>query len=458
MAKNSIRDFSATSSSNTDIQSVDIDENCAASGINNAIRELMADLKDVSTGTVNLETPAADRLDVDNIRIDGNTISSTDTNGDLTLSPNGTGDTIIASGNLGVGTASPSELVHVVDGDPIIRLEDSDAPSGTYNLINANGASGRLSFSADDGNTASGSHMRFLVDGSEAVRINEDGAVLVGKIANNSTSVGANIRADKSFFTSDDKEALVLNRNTSDGKIIEFRKDNAYVGQIDSASSGSSLTIGTNDTGFRFAGAGDSIRPHNPSTGSDRDNAIDLGSSSQRFDDIFATNGSIQTSDQNEKQQIASLTTAEITAAKALSKLFKTFKWNSAVTAKGDEARTHTGHIAQEVQTAMTDAGLDAADYAFWCSDTWWETSTDVPAVEAVAEVLDDDGNVVTEAVEARDAYTRIDHYDTAEEAPEGATQRTRLGVRYPELLAFIGAATEQRLADIETRLTALEA
>ena len=51
-----------------------------------------------------------------------------------------------------------------------------------------------------------------------------------------------------------------------------------------------------------------------------------------------------------------------------------------------------------------------------------------------------------------------IDTYDTADDAPEGATQRTRLGVRYPELLAFIGAATEQRLADIETRLTALEA
>jgi len=31
------------------------------------------------------------------------------------------------------------------------------------------------------------------------------------------------------------------------------------------------------------------------------------------------------------------------------------------------------------------------------------------------------------------------------------------MGVRYPELLAFIGAATEQRLTSIESRLTALE-
>ena len=51
MAKNNIRDFSSTAGSNTDIQSVDIDENCAASGINNAIRALMADLADVADGT-----------------------------------------------------------------------------------------------------------------------------------------------------------------------------------------------------------------------------------------------------------------------------------------------------------------------------------------------------------------------------------------------------------------------
>ena len=63
--------------------------------------------------------------------------------------------------------------------------------------------------------------------------------------------------------------------------------------------------------------------------------------------------------------------------------------------------------------------------------DTWWETQTEVPAVEAVeAEdaVYDEDGNLVTEAVEAveaEDAYTRTDIYETADEAPEGATERT---------------------------------
>jgi hypothetical protein len=189
------------------------------------------------------------------------------------------------------------------------------------------------------------------------------------------------------------------------------------------------------------------IRPRSVTGASNNDNYVDIGTSSARFDDIYATNGTIQTSDQNEKQQIASLTDAEITAAKAISTLFKTFKWNDKVEAKGDAARTHTGVIAQDVQQAMTDAGLDAGDYAFFISTTWWETQTEVPAVEADEE----------NGIEAVDAYTRTDTYETAEEAPEGATERTRLGVRYAELLAFIGAATEQRLTNIETRLTALE-
>ena len=44
------------------------------------------------------------QLDVDNIRIDGNTISATDTNGDINITPNGVGDVVL--GNAGGGTAS----------------------------------------------------------------------------------------------------------------------------------------------------------------------------------------------------------------------------------------------------------------------------------------------------------------------------------------------------------------
>ena len=58
MAKNSITDYDNTAANNTDVQSVDISEGCSPSGINNAIREVMADLADVNDGTVALTSPA----------------------------------------------------------------------------------------------------------------------------------------------------------------------------------------------------------------------------------------------------------------------------------------------------------------------------------------------------------------------------------------------------------------
>jgi hypothetical protein len=270
-------------------------------------------------------------------------------------------------------------------------------------------------------------------------------------------------------------DAAIFNRDTSDGTIVEFQKDGTTVGSIGNRFGAMYLHSpdGTNGAGLRFF---DGVIQPCESNGNDSNGDTDLGQINSRFEDIYATNGTIQTSDQNEKQQIASLTDAEMVAAKAISASFKTFKWNDSVEEKGDAARTHSGVIAQEVEQALTDAGLDAGDYAFFISATWWETQTDVPAVEAaeavykdvvIPAVLDDEGNevepettkqrLVSEAVEAKEAYTRTDTYNTAEEAPEGATERNRKGIRYPQLLAFVGAATEQRLASIEARLDALE-
>jgi len=61
MAKNKISEYSATAANNTDIGGINIAEGCAPSGINNAIRELMAQLKDQQAGT-----------DGDNFTVGGN--------------------------------------------------------------------------------------------------------------------------------------------------------------------------------------------------------------------------------------------------------------------------------------------------------------------------------------------------------------------------------------------------
>jgi hypothetical protein len=179
------------------------------------------------------------------------------------------------------------------------------------------------------------------------------------------------------------------------------------------------------------------------------DNAKDLGRADVRFDDIYATNGTIQTSDRNDKQDIEELSEAEQRVAVAAKALMRKFRWKDAVVEKGDDARIHFGIIAQDLQAAFEAEGLDAGRYAMFIHTEWWETYTDVPAVEAVdavyETVTDEEGNetqvLVSEAVEAKDAYTRTDTYETEEEAPEGAVKKSRMGVRYSELLAFIIAA-----------------
>ena len=303
-------------------------------------------------------------------------------------------------------------------------------------------------------------------NGTNAMNIDASGNLLVGKTSADATaggSAGVEFRPDGQVqATRSGNNAGMFSRRDSDGDIVLFRKDTTTVGSIGN-NGVVSYFVFYNSGNVALKGSANAVAPAF-NTGAGRDNAIDLGTTGARFDDIYATNGTIQTSDQNEKQQIASLTNAEMNVAKRLSALFKTFKWNSSVEENGDNARTHTGIIAQDMQQAFTDEGLDAGNYAMFISSTWWETSTDVPAVESVAyqeATYDEDGNELTpevQEVEGVKAHTRIDTFDTQEEAPEGATERTRLGVRYPELFAFINAYNDQRFADLEARITALEA
>tara|TARA_Y100000004_G_scaffold74710_1_gene83969 strand:- start:475 stop:1344 length:870 start_codon:yes stop_codon:yes gene_type:complete len=284
-------------------------------------------------------------------------------------------------------------------------------------------------------------------DGTERMRILSNGVVLIGKNADNSTDAGGVFSTGGNSLIRSNGSVVDFNRLTNDGSIIRIMQGSTVLGLMGKTNGDPDIFIGSINTGFTFLDHIDAITPHDPTNNTGTDGQTDLGYSSRRFQDIVATNGTIQTSDENEKQQIASLTSAEITAAKAISKLFKNYKWNSAVAAKGDNARTHTGVIAQQVQTAMSDAGLDATKYAFWCSDTWWTKDIEVEAVEADEE----------NGIEAADAYTYTKEYYSEDDAPDDATEHTRLAIRYPELLSFIGAATEQRLTSIEARLDALE-
>jgi len=296
----------------------------------------------------------------------------------------------------------------------------------------------------------------FETDGSEQARIDSSGNLLVGTTTRTGLSSGSSNTGHAldengiARHTADGSSCLFLNRHTSDGDIAIFRYDGSTVGSIGTDTNDLYVSsAGTHSAGLLFNGAGstgnEDIRPCN-SSGVAQDDTIDLGDASARFDDIYATNGTIQTSDRNEKQDIEEPSEAEQRVAVACKSLMRKFRWNSAVEEKGDDARIHFGIIAQDLQAAFEAEGLDAGRYGMFTYNEWWETYTDVPAVDAqdavYETVTDEEGNetqvLVSEAVEAKEAYTRTDTYETEAEAPEGAVKKSRMGVRYSELLAFI--------------------
>ena len=281
----------------------------------------------------------------------------------------------------------------------------------------------------------------FKTGGTDRVTIDSSGRLLMGMTTSSATTQGFRIiPSDFMAFTTTATDAgdrpLILNRQSADGFFIEFKKANSAVGSID-VNNNDNLVIQGNSSHCGLEFGGDAIFPHKNSA--NVDNQIDLGEGTLRFDDVFATNGTIQTSDQNEKQDTASLTSKELNVAKKLSALFKTFRWKDKVAEKGDKARTHTGIIAQEVQSAFSAEGLDASKYGLFTSSTWWQKEIKVEAVKENKE----------KEIEAKDAYS---YMDTKNEKTDGYTERTRLGVRYPELFSFIFSSIEARLTALESK------
>ena len=389
----------------------------------------------IFTNNGNLTADAAGELIIDvDLQGEGNGILLKDdgtlygnifrTSSDLVIMSSASDEDLIFKGNDGGSTITAltfdmSEAVFATFNagatiPGIINVGSVGASGGTAGEIAFGGIGGSIDGFRIRNTQGNYLELSAVSSGNSAVLTNT-GVFLVGKtsdsIANNGISLAGSATGGGFLsVTNDGNACATFNRKSSSGDIITFSEDGSKVGAIGS-NSGQSYFFTANDAGCGIAYGSDNAFPSNGS-GALSDNSKDLGGGATRWDDVFATNGTIQTSDENEKQDIASLTSAEITAAKAISKLFKTFKWKDKVATKGDAARTHTGVVAQQVQKAMSDAGLDATKYAFWCSNTW----------------TNDDGN-----------------------------EQTRMGVRYPELLAFIGAATEQRLADIEARIAKLE-
>lgn len=111
----------------------------------------------------------------------------------------------------------------------------------------------------------------------------------------------------------------------------------------------------------------------NPGT----DGTIANGWSNKRWSQVYASTGTIETSDERLKEDIRPI---DESVFKAWGKVeFRQFLFKDAVAEKGSAARIHIGLIAQQVIAAFASEGLDAMRYGIVCYDKW-------DAQEAVTE------------------------------------------------------------------------
>jgi len=196
------------------------------------------------SGAVSGTTGTFTQLNSDNIRIDGNTILSTDTNGDITLDPNGTGDTVVASGKLGIGDSPGEAKLHVktsavnssIDNvaDELV-LENNGASGMT--ILSANNDSGFILFGDDSDNAAAGiryehanNAFSFRTNSSwDRMRLTSGGDLLVG-----TTSAGYRLVAED---TLDVVSIRMTSSSASQQQAIQFKKNGSEVGYINCTTS-----------------------------------------------------------------------------------------------------------------------------------------------------------------------------------------------------------------------------
>ena len=226
-----------------------------------------------------------------------------DAGGDSYIKESGDGNLYIEATNLRVKSANGATYIAANQGDAVTLYHDNAAKIATKSSgVDVTGtvtASTYTGTATDFRSTGSayltyGSSSDNLIirtdNGSERMRIDSSGNVLVGKSAVEYTSEGMALRErGEAYITSSGRAPLLVNRLTSDGEIITLKKDGTTVGSI-GVVSGSNFYINNGDTGICFRPSGDDIVPVSTG-GSGRDNAIDLGASGARFKDLYLSGG-----------------------------------------------------------------------------------------------------------------------------------------------------------------------
>lgn len=256
----------------------------------------------------------------------------------------------------------------------------------------------------------SGTGRRITGDFSNANQANR--VLLQTNVANGNT--GLEVVPNGTSVTS-----LITLSNTADptnAGVAQFYADSTIVKlSADKRGTGTYLPV------TLWAGGAERLRIDTSGNGlAGTDNAQTWGSAAKRWSVIYAGTGAINTSDAREKTAVASLSAAEIAAAKQLSSEIGAYKFLSAIALKGAEARSHIGMTVQRAIEIMESHGLAPFAYGFICYDEWPESIVTHEATDDAPEWI--------------------------ETIPAG----NRYSFRPDELLFFIARGFEARLSTLE--------
>lgn len=210
-----------------------------------------------------------------------------------------------SANRIGIGTNSPDAKLRidqdanevalkVTGGGSGVNIAQFTRDTGATASVNIGASAGEPQIAFVDANTFSigvnstyfeiadnaniGTNTRFVIDNT--------GKVLVGKTSDDSGASNgvALLPAGNSYFTNTSGNVLRLNRKTSDGDIVRFDKDGSLVGTI--ATNSGYIVIGSPvGTDAHLLIGNDLIHPAT-STGSGKDDAIVIGSATNRFKDL----------------------------------------------------------------------------------------------------------------------------------------------------------------------------
>lgn len=165
-------------------------------------------------------------------------------------------------------------------------------------------------------------------------------------------------------------------------------------------------------------------------------NVYSLGRNNALWSQVFAAQGTINTSDRRKKTDIQPISDAVLDAWAEVEP--KSFKMVDAVKEKGDKARTHFGYVAQDVEDAFTRHGIDPYQFGILCKMETPAKEAEYNTVRVIASpaVTDDEGNILKEAT-YREEKILIQEAQEAEEY---------LGIRYEEAYLLDIALIKRKL------------